>query len=117
MIKKNTKILAVDEQNAAVLVQLITGSNITDKLRIDAMNKLIGSKEGGETFFRTLFEEKLSYGSCPNCGHENHWLMTEDESNVMGWVSHEEDERVPETTDAENCPLYQQSCLKKKITT
>jgi len=47
---------------------------------------------------------------------KNHWLCSEEELNQMGYVSMEEDERVPETTDEENCPEFQQACLKKRIT-
>ncbi len=117
MKDKSKKILALEEANAAVLVEIITGANISENLRIQAMDKLLGDREGGETFFRTLFDEKLSYGSCPHCDHLNHWLVTEDEENMMGWVSHKEDERVPETTDAESCSLFEQACKKKRITT
>jgi hypothetical protein len=35
----------------------------------------------------------------------------------MGYVSKDEDERVPEHTTEKDCPEYQQACLKKKITT
>ena len=117
MKDKSKKILALEEQNAAVLVQIITGANISENLRIQAMDKLLGDREGGETFFRTMLEENLTKGVCPNCDHTNHWLIPENNLNEMGYVSMEEDERVPETTDEENCPEWQQSCLKKKIVT
>jgi hypothetical protein len=64
-----------------------------------------------------MMDEKLSYGECPHCQHKNHWLIPEDDMNQMGYVSKDEDERVPEHTDAESCEEYQQACLKKKITT
>ena len=115
-MSKSNKIIALDEKNAAVLVELITGSNISETLRIQAMEKLTGSKENN-SFFHTMMEEKLSYGECPHCGHKNHWLIPEDEANQMGYVSKDEDERVPEYTDAESCPEFQQACLKKRITT
>ena len=110
-----SKILALDEANAEVLVELITAPNISETLRIAAMEKLTAAKKD-DTFFRTLMDEKLSYGECPKCQHKNHWLLTEDTSNEMGWVSHKEDDRVPETTDAESCPTYQQACKKKRVT-
>ena len=113
---KKSKILAMDEANADVLVQLITGSNISESLRISAMEKLTESKKD-QSFFRTMFDEKLSYGACPHCGHKNHFLIPEEELNQMGYVSKDEDPRVPEHTDIESCPDYQQACLKKKITT
>ncbi len=111
-----SKILAMDQANAEVLVELITGPNITENIRIQAMQKLTESKEN-QSFFKTMLEEKLTYGECPKCGHKNHFLIPEEELNQMGYVSREEDDRVPEHTDAESCPLYQQSCLKKKCTT
>ena len=117
MKDKSKKILALEEANAAVLVEIITGANISENLRISAMEKLMGDREGGETFFQTMLEEKLTYGVCPHCDHKNHWMIPEEALNMMGWVSHKEDERVPETTDSSNCELFQQACLKKKITT
>ena len=111
---KATKILALDEANAAVLVELITGPNITETLRIQAMERLVGSKEG-QDFSRTIFEEKLSFGKCPHCSFECEWLVPEDDANLMGWVSHKEDNRVLEYTDSESCPEYEQACKKKKI--
>lgn len=117
MSEKSKKILALEEKNAAVLVEIITGSNISENLRIQAMDKLLGDREGGATFFRTMFEENLTKGVCPHCEHTNHWMIPEEALNMMGYVSHEEDERVPETTDSDNCPEWQESCLKKKITT
>lgn len=116
MSKKANKVLAMEEANAAVLVELITGSGISETLRITAMERLIASKTN-DTFFETMFEENLTYGTCPHCDHANHWLITEDAANQMGWVSHKEDPRVPETTDAKSCPTYEQSCKKKRITT
>ena len=114
MAVNKSKILALNEANASVLVELITSNDkITETLRIDAMKKLVEGKED-QDFFRTLFDEKLSYGECPHCQHMNHWLLPEDVGNEMGWVSKDEDERVPETTDGDSCPEFQQSCLKKK---
>ena len=111
---KATKILALDEANAAVLVELICGPNITETLRIQAMEKLTGSKEG-QTFSKTMLEENLTYGECPHCQHKNHWLISEDDLNQMSYVSSEEDDRVPQYTDADLCEEWQESCLKKKI--
>lgn len=115
MSTKNSKILALDEANAAVLVELITGPNISENLRIQAMEKLTGDKEG-QTFAKTMLEENLTYGECPHCQHKNHWLVDEEALNQMGYVSSEEDDRVPQHTDASLCEEFQQACLKKKIT-
>lgn len=110
-----SKILALDEANAAVLVELITGPNISETLRIAAMEKLTGDKEG-QTFAKTMLEENLTYGECPYCEHKNHWLVDEESLNQMSWVSREHDDRVPEHTNADSCPEFQQACLKKKVT-
>ena len=112
--KKNSKILALDKANAAVLVEIITGPNISESLQIQAMQKLVGDKEH-QDFFLTVFEEKLTFGECPKCGHENHWLTPEDALNQMGWVSNEEDERVPRHTTEKSCPEYHEACAKKRI--
>jgi len=111
-----SKILALNEANAAVLVEIITGPNISENIRIQAMEKLTASKDN-QSFFRTMFEENLTYGECPKCQHKNHWLVPEEELNQMGYVSRDEDDRVPEHTDEKSCPEFQQACLKKKITT
>lgn len=113
---KATKILALDEANASVLVELITGPNISETLRIQAMEKLTGSKEG-QSFFKTMLEEGLTYGECPHCKHTNHWLIPEEDLNQQGYVSSEEDDRVPQYTDSSLCEEWEQSCLKKKIIT
>ena len=110
-----SKILAMNEANAAVLVELITAPNISESLRIQAMEKLTASKED-QAFFKTMLEEGLTLGECPHCQHKNHWLIPEEELNQMGHVSHDEDDRVTEHTDEESCPQFQQACLKKKVT-
>jgi hypothetical protein len=116
MSQKASKILAMDEANAAVLVELITGANISENLRIQAMEKLTASK-ANDSFFQTMLEEDLTAGECPYCQHKNHWLVPEEALNQMSYVSKEEDDRVPETTDEKSCPEFQQACLKKKCTT
>ena len=116
MSQKASKILAMDEANAAVLVELITGPNISENLRIQAMEKLTASKDN-DTFFHTMLIEGLTIGVCPHCQHKNHWLVPEEELNQMGYVSHKEDDRVVEQTNEEICPEFQEACLKKKITT
>ncbi len=111
-----SKILALNEANAEVLVQIITGPDISEDLRIKAMEKLIGSKDN-QSFFKTMLEEDLTYGACPKCEHKNHWLVPEEDLNQMAYVSMEEDNRVPEQTDEKSCPLWHEACLKKKVTT
>ncbi len=116
MSQKASKILALDEANAAVLVELIVGPDISENLRVQAMEKLIASKDN-DSFFQTMLQEDLTKGECPHCQHKNHWLVPEEELNQMSYVSMEEDDRVPETTDDKSCPEFQQACLKKKCTT
>jgi hypothetical protein len=111
-----SKILALNEANAEVLVELITAPNISETLRIQAMEKLTAAKEN-QSFFKTMLEEGLTLGECPKCQHKNHWLVPEEELNQMGYVSREEDDRLPEHTDEKSCPQFQQACLKKKVTT
>ena len=115
MAIKKSKVLAMEEANVAVLVELIVGANISESLRIQAMDKLISNKEG-QNFFKTLFEEKLSFGACPKCEHNNHWLIPEDDLNEMNYVSEKEDTRVPAQTTAETCVTFEQACKKKKVT-
>ena len=83
---KNKTILAMNEANAAVLTELIVGPNISGSLQIQAMQKLMAEKED-QSFFGTMFEELLTFGACPSCKHENHWLIPEDDLNIMGYVS------------------------------
>lgn len=116
MSQKASKILALDEANAAVLAELITGPNISENLRIQAMEKLTASKDN-DSFFQTMLEEKLTYGECPHCKHKNHWMVPEEELNQMGYVSKDKDRRVPEQTDIKSCSEFQEACLKKKVTT
>ena len=116
MSKKTKNLLALDEANAAVLVELIVGPDISENLRIQAMEKLTASKDN-DSFFQTMLEEKLTYGECPHCKHKNHWMVPEEELNQMGYVSKDEDDRVPEHTNKKSCPEFQEACLKKKVTT
>ena len=77
MSVNKSKILALNEANAAVLVELITAPNISESLRIQAMEKLTSSKED-QSFFRTMLEEGLTLGECPKCQHKNHWMIPEE---------------------------------------
>jgi hypothetical protein len=63
-----------------------------------------------------MLEEKMSFGGCPECGHENHWLIPEDALNKLGWVTTEKDPDVPEFTNSETCPEWEEACTKKRIT-
>ncbi len=108
------KIDAVDKANAKVLADLITDQGTTDQLRVKILSKLLEAREG-QSFFQTMFEEGLSFGECPCCGHMNHWGVPEDDLNIRGWVTHEKDPQVLQNTTEEDCPVYQESCKKKKV--
>ena len=105
----------LDAQNASVLAEIIVDPLTSDALRVSILNKLLEIVEG-QTFFQTIMKEKLSFGACPGCGHENHWLVPEDTLAEMQWVTHERDPRVHRTTDKKSCPQWSEACKKKKIT-
>jgi hypothetical protein len=115
MARKASDIPSVNAENAKVLAELVIDPATPEALRIKILNKLLEASEGS-SFFRTMFEEKLSYAACPDCGHENHWLIPEDELNKMGYVSHEKDQRVPLSTTSESCQVWEEACAKKKVT-
>ena len=116
MSQKTNKILALDERNAEVLVELIVGPNISENLRIQAMQRLTESDKD-DSFFHTMLKEKLDWGKCPHCDHTNFWLIPEDSLNEMSYVSEQEDDRVPAHTDEKSCSEFAQACKKKKCTT
>lgn len=104
----------IDKTNAEVIADLIADSQTTDALRVKMILELLESREG-QDFFKTMMEEGLSYGACPDCGHENHWAIPEDILNQMGWVTHLKDIEVKKQTTAEDCPQFQEACKKKKV--
>lgn len=106
---------SLERENAEVLADLIVNPNTSDTLRVQILNKLLDQTDA-ENFFETIFEEKLTYGECPNCGHENHWGVPEEDLNKLGYVTHQLDERVQRQTTEEDCPVYQEACSKKKMT-
>ena len=114
MGKKNRSFDTLDQDSINVLVELIVDPNTTETLRVKILNKLLGATES-ENFFETMAKELLTYGPCPNCSHENHWLVPEEDLNRMGIVTHKLDDRVKRTTTAADCAKWQQACGKKKI--
>ena len=108
------KVRAMDEANAAVLVEIATAERTSDAVRMQVYEQLLTTREG-QDFFKTMLEEALSLGECPNCEHLNHWLIPEEDLSQMGWVSHKKDSRVPRHTTAKICEEYQEACAKKKI--
>ena len=111
---KPADIVDLDSANAAVLAEIVVEPFTPDPLRVQILNKLLEGLES-ENFFDTIFMEGLDLGECPHCGHENHWLIPEDDLNKRGYVTHERDARVAKNVTKEECPQWQQACLKKKI--
>lgn len=105
----------LDEENAVVLAHIIVDDDTPDPQKVEAINKLLESKRD-ENFFNTMFEQLLSFGACPECGHENHWAIPENDLNQIGWVTAEKDERVKVHTTVDDCEQYQEACGKKKVT-
>jgi hypothetical protein len=105
---------SLDQVNAEVMADLVVDPATTDDLRVKIISKILESREG-QDFFKTMFEEQLSYGACPSCNHKNHWAIPEDVLNQMGYVTHVEDTRVPANTDKKSCDRFQEACRKKKV--
>jgi hypothetical protein len=103
-----------DIKNAQTLIELITDPDTSDATRIQILNKLSEAKVE-ENFFRAMLEQMLSWGACPHCQHENHWLIPENTLNEMGEVTYQRDPRVKANTTAKDCPTFQESCGKKKV--
>lgn len=104
----------LSDANSKALVDLLMDPDTQDNTQIQIIQHLISSR-AGQDFFRTIYEENLSFGKCPKCQHDSHWVIPEDSLNKMGYVSHEKDPRVPEKTDEANCVNFKQSCKKKKV--
>jgi len=104
----------LNDANAKALVELLLDQDTPDNTQMNIISHLISSR-AGQDFFKTIFEENLSYSECPKCKHENHWIVPEDSLNKMGYVSNEKDPRILETTDIYSCKDFQQACKKKKV--
>lgn len=102
------------EENARTIAELISDPDTLPSLRVKLIQKLLETTRS-DNFFKTIFDHKMSFGKCPNCDHESHWLVPEVELNKMGWATHEKDKRVPQFTDSKICALWEQACRKKKI--
>ena len=110
-----SKLDRIDRSNADVMADLIADSQTPDQLRVRIIEKLLDQREG-QDFFKTMFEEGLSFGKCPDCEHQNHWAIPEDTLNQMGWVTHEKDDRVlAERVTEDDCSRFSEACKKKKI--
>lgn len=111
---KNSAGEFLDAENAKALVDLIADPDTPETLRVKLIRKILEARHT-DNFFKTIFEERLSYGKCPNCNHLSHWVIPEVELNKLGWVSSEKDSRVSQFTDAKSCQKWEQACSKKKI--
>jgi len=105
-----------DVANAAALAEMLGDPATSEKVRLQIINEILESSKN-LTFFEKMFNENVSLAQCPFCKHENHWLIPEDDLNQMNWVTHENDERVPQHTSQDTCPDYAEACAKKKVTT
>ena len=104
-----------DEANAAALADLLVNPSTSKNVQLQIINEILeDAKE--ETFFETMFQQEMSLSECPFCGHQNHWLIPEDELNTLGWITHQRDSRVPEHPTIKDCEEFQEACLKKKTT-
>lgn len=104
----------LSEENAKILAELIVDPTTSDHVRVAVLNKLMEARKD-RTFFEAIFEDKLSFGACPNCEHENHWLIPEDSLNKLGYVTAAHDPRVKKHTKEADCKEFQEACAKRKI--
>lgn len=107
--------LDFDEENAQALAEMLADPVTSENIRLQIINSLLEDGKDS-TFFETMFKELMSFGSCPYCDHENHFLIPEDDLNQMGWVTYEKDKRVPRNPTSKDCPEFQEACTKKKTT-
>jgi hypothetical protein len=111
--EKGASIDGFNEDNAKALTEILVDPATPESVRLQIINEL-NEAEKSNSFFETMFNELLTLGACPNCCHENHWLVPEDDLSQMGWVTPDKDKRVPKHTDKHSCPTYQEACSKKK---
>lgn len=105
---------SLEQANARTLAELAVDSETSEDLRVKIIQKLLENTQNNN-FFGTMFNELLSFGACPNCNHENHFLIPENNLNEFGWLTHQKDNRVKAQTKKKDCPKYAESCKKKKI--
>lgn len=104
-----------DLQNAQALLEMLADPVTPEPVRLAIINEILESTKDN-SFFETMYREGLDKARCPYCNHLNYWLTPEEELNIFGHVSAKEDPRVPYRTTADECPVYQESCSKKKTT-
>jgi len=104
-----------DEANATALAEMLADPNTSEATRLQIINEILESEKGA-SFFDMMFSEEMTLGNCPMCRHRRHWLIPEEELNIRGWVTHEQDNRVHQHTNEKICPEYQEACSKKVTT-
>jgi hypothetical protein len=104
-----------DEQNAKVLIEMLSDPVTSEPVRLQIINEILEQTKDN-SFFETMYKENMSQGVCPSCSHENHWLIPEDDLNIFGHVTADEDIRVKKHTEIDDCPKYAEACSKKKTT-
>lgn len=117
MAKKKTDEQGIifDEKNAEVLAEMLADPKTPEAVKLHIINEL-NEESKTRSFFETMFNEDLSLGECPCCGHEDHWLIPADDLAQMGYVVSQEDPRVKKHTTEEDCPEYAEACSKKRNT-
>lgn len=112
----DNKDLDFDSANAETLIEILMDPVTPESVRLNIIGEILESSKN-DTFFEMMFLEEMSLGRCPYCRHKNHWLVPEDELNVMNWVTHETDSRVAKQPTRKTCEVFQEACTKKKVTT
>ena len=112
-VEKTNYLDSFDEQNAQALIALLSDPTTDARIRMQIIGEILEASKA-DTFFESMFAEGMSLGDCPCCGHQNHWLIPEEELNVMGWVTAEKDDRVPVHTNDKSCSEFAEACVKKK---
>lgn len=110
--RKNTGNLESD--NAKILAELAVDSETSIDLQVKIIQKLLDNTQH-KNFFDTVFNDKLSAGNCPGCGHFNHWLIPENNLNEMGWITHLKDKAVVARPKTKDCAKFAEACHKKKV--
>ena len=109
-------LLDFDVQNAAAMAEILADPVTSEAVRLQIINEILADSKS-ESFFETMFQEEMSLSKCAFCNHENHWLVPEDEKNIMGRVTYEKDKRVPKQPTKDECTDFQEACQKKMVTT
>jgi len=104
-----------DLQNATALLEMLADPVTPEPVRLQILNDILENTKDN-SFFETMYREKLDQGRCPHCQHQNHWLIPEEDLNIFGHVTAEKDPRVPFNTTRDECATYEEACLKKKTT-